>query len=158
MKKQTKEIINILKSKNQTISFAESCTGGRIVAEFTAIAGVSSVFNGSCVTYSNDIKHLWLGVSQELLDSFGAVSHECVASMLTGIAKKSRSDYAIAVSGIAGPDGGTVSKPVGTVYIGILTPEDAIVQKFRFDGDREAVQNQAKEAAITLLREILTKC
>jgi len=158
MKKQTKEIINILKSNNKTISFAESCTGGRIAAEFTGIAGVSSVFTGSCVTYSNDIKHLWLGVSQELLDGFGAVSSECVESMLTGIAKKSRSDYAIAVSGIAGPDGGTVSKPVGTTYIGILTPEGTIVQKFIFDGDREAVQNQAKEAAITLLKEILTKC
>jgi len=158
MKKQTEEIINILKSNNQTISFAESCTGGRIAAEFTAIAGVSSVFNGSCVTYSNEIKHLWLGVSQELLDGVGAVSSECIESMLAGIAKKSRSDYAIAVSGIAGPDGGTVSKPVGTVYIGILTPEDTIVQKFRFDGDREAVQNQAKEAAITLLKKFLTKC
>ncbi len=157
MKTKLIKIIQTLEDNNQTISFAESCTGGRIAAAFTAISGVSSVFNGSCVTYSNDIKHLWLGVSSEVLDDFGAVSSECVEDMLKGISQKAQSDYAIAVSGIAGPDGGTESKPVGTVYIGILTIQDIIVKKYLFNGDREAIQRLATDTAISLLEKNLIK-
>lgn len=149
------QIITHLKENHQTISFAESCTGGRIASAFTAISGASSVFNGSCVTYSNEIKHLWLGVEESILQNFGAVSRECVSQMLHGILKMAQSDYAIAVSGIAGPLGGTETKPVGTVYIGILTPFDKEIFKSHFEGNREEIQQQATDFAIEKLAQKL---
>ena len=149
------KIITHLTQKNQTISFAESCTGGRIAAAFTAISGASAVLNGSCVTYSNDIKHQWLGVEEQTLVEFGAVSKECVEEMLKGIQQMAGCDYAIAVSGIAGPTGGTKLKPVGTVYIGILTPMEKIVERFYFDGTRKEVQEKATKRAIKFLLEKL---
>ena len=153
---QVVKIVDILKSKNQTISFAESCTGGLVASAFTSIAGVSSVFNGSMVTYSNEIKNQWLGVDNNILENFGAVSCECVEEMLKGIKSKSKSDYAIAISGIAGPTGGSEFKPVGTVYIGVITPNDIIVEKFLFDGDRENIQKMARNMAISMIyKEII---
>jgi len=116
------KIIQKLTEQKQTVSFAESCTGGRIAAAFTAISGASEILDGSVVSYSNDIKHTWLGVEKEVLEKFGAVSSQCVSQMLEGIKNLSGADYAIAVSGIAGPTGGTELKPVGTVYIGLQTP------------------------------------
>jgi len=157
MKLQLINIIQILKENRETISMAESCTGGRIATAFTSIAGVSTVFNGSCVTYSNEIKHLWLGVEEKTLEKYGAVSRECIAEMLQGIKKKANSDYAIAVSGIAGPDGGTPEKPVGTVYIGMITPSETIIERYQFEGDREAVQKAATTASITLFEKNLKK-
>ena len=154
-KQNTIEIINTLKKKNQTITFAESCTGGRIAAEFTAISGASSVLMGSAVTYANEIKSAWLGVKEETLIAHGAVSKECVEEMLAGILKMASADYAIAVSGIAGPTGGTEEKPVGTVYIGIRNAKESIVQLHLFKGDREEVQEQAKNTAIALLKNNL---
>ena len=160
MKKSTKKqntmnIIDRLKDKNQTVSFAESCTGGRIASEFTAISGASAVFGGSCVTYSNEIKSKWLGVSEETLSRYGAVSKECVDEMLRGIAKLANSDYAIAVSGVAGPTGGTKEKPIGTVYIGILNQNSTIIEKRLFKGNRDSIQNQATSSSIELLKKNL---
>ncbi|MCO4845888.1 MAG: CinA family protein [Sulfurovum sp.] len=149
------KIIQKLTKEEQTISFAESCTGGRIAAAFTAISGASNVLHGSCVTYSNDIKHLWLGVDNEVLEKFGAVSKPCVVQMLEGIQKMAASDYAIAVSGIAGPTGGTELKPVGTVYIGVQTPFVQEVFHCNFNGPREAVQEQSTVFAIEKLAEVL---
>ncbi len=148
-------IVAILKKDNHTISFAESCTGGRLASAFTAISGVSSIFNGSCVTYSNEIKHLWLGVDDEVLQRYGAVSEECVSQMLEGIVQLSKSDYAIAISGIAGPNGGSELKPVGTVYIGLTTPKTKEVFNCIFDGDREQIQQKATEFAIEKLANLL---
>jgi len=142
------KIIDILSSNGQTVSFAESCTGGRIAKEFTSVAGVSAILNGSCITYSNSIKSLWLGVKEETLRDFGAVSSECVYEMLDGIKQMASSDYAVAVSGIAGPDGATEFKPVGTVYIGVLTPKGSIVNLYNFTGDRDEVQKEATRVAI----------
>lgn len=149
------KIILKLTEQKQTLSFAESCTGGRIAAAFTTISGASAVLNGSCVTYSNEIKHLWLGVEREVLEEHGAVSSQCVSQMLEGIQKFARSDYAIAVSGIAGPTGGTHLKPVGTVYIGLKTPFSQEVFHCNFSGPRVAVQEQATVFAIEKLGEIL---
>ena len=149
------KIIQKLIEQKQTISFAESCTGGRIVAAFTAVSGASSVLNGSVVTYSNDIKHDWLGVEREVLENFGAVSSQCVSQMLEGIQKFADADYALAVSGIAGPSGGTVEKPVGTVYIGILTPTHQEIFHCLFKGDRESIQEQSTAFAIGKLKEFL---
>ena len=154
-KQNSIEIINTLKAKNQTITFAESCTGGRIASAFTAISGASSVLMGSAVTYANEIKSKWLGVKEQTLIEHGAVSSQCVHEMLSGILKMASADYAIAVSGIAGPSGGTAQKPVGTVYIGIETPKEKIVQLHLFKGDREEVQAQATDTAIELLKNNL---
>ena len=156
IKQTTIEIIEHLRAKNQTITFAESCTGGRIAAAFTAISGASNVLNGSCVTYSNEIKSKWLGVSEKTLTEHGAVSKECVEEMLKGILGMTNADYAIAVSGIAGPTGGTEKKPVGTVYIGIESKEGiATVQHYLFQGDRQTIQDQATKTAIMLLKKNL---
>ena len=149
------KIIQKLIEENQTITFAESCTGGRIAAAFTAIPGASAILNGSCVTYSNEIKHLWLGVEREVLEQHGAVSTQCVSQMLDGIQKLAKADYAIAVSGIAGPTGGSELKPVGTVYIGLKTPSSEEIFHCNFSGSREAVQEQATVFALEKLREIL---
>ena len=154
-KQNTIDIINRLKKRNQTITFAESCTGGRIAAEFTAISGASSVLMGSAVTYANEIKSEWLGVKEQTLIDHGAVSSQCVEEMLTGILAMASADHAIAVSGIAGPTGGTEEKPVGTVYLGIKNKEKSIVQLHLFKGNREEVQSQATDTAIALLKNNL---
>ncbi len=155
MKNIVKEIILELSKRGETISFAESCTGGRIAVEFTSISGASSVLNGSCVTYSNDIKHKWLGVSSKVLEEHGAVSKECVYEMLDGIKSMANSNYALAVSGIAGPTGGTTIKPVGTVFIGILTPTNKTIYCCHFTGGREDIQIQSTIYAIEKLRKYL---
>ena len=152
------KIIIELASQNKTISFAESCTGGRLAAAFTSINGASAVFYGSVVSYSNEIKEAWLGVRKETLKKHGAVSSQCVDEMLQGIVNMTttiKSDYAIAISGIAGPTGGTKDKPVGTVYIGLLTPSKQEVFECLFHGEREEVQEQSTAFAIKKLEEVL---
>jgi len=149
------KIVSKLKEEKKTISFAESCTGGRVASAFTSISGVSSVFNGSCVTYSNEIKEQWLGVEAEILEKYGAVSKECVNQMLQGIIKFAQSDYAIAISGIAGSGGGTKEKPVGTVYIGVKTPLKQEIFHCFFKGDRVSIQDQSTHFAIEKLGKFL---
>ncbi|BAF72744.1 CinA family protein [Sulfurovum sp. NBC37-1] len=157
IRKKTEQIIHTLTEKKQTITFAESCTGGRIAAEFTAVSGASNVLYGSAVTYSNEIKHQWLGVDNDVLEKFGAVSRECVSQMLDGIIKMANADYAIAISGIAGPTGDTELKPVGTVYIGIETPFGSEVYHCHFHGNREQVQEQSVVFAIEKLGDTINK-
>jgi len=149
------KIIDDLKCRKETISFAESCTGGQIVAEFTSIPGASSILNGSCITYSNEIKHRWLNVDNDILNKYGAVSQECVSQMLDGIQKMAHCDYAVAVSGVAGPTGGTKLKPVGTVYIGILTPLYKEIYPCFFRGTREEIQRKSTVYSIGKLAKIL---
>ena len=153
--KNIEKIIQKLTEQKQTVSFAESCTGGRIAAAFTAISGASEILDGSVVSYSNDIKHTWLGVEKEVLENFGAVSSQCVSQMLEGIKNLSGADYTLAVSGIAGPTGGTELKPVGTVYIGLQTPFSQEVFQCFFHGDRVAIQEQSTAFAIEKLEEVL---
>ena len=153
--KNIEKIIQKLTEEKQTVSFAESCTGGRIAAAFTAVSGASAILDGSVVSYSNDIKHTWLGVEKEVLENFGAVSSQCVTQMLEGIKNLSGADYTLAVSGIAGPTGGTDLKPVGTVYIGLQTPFSQEVFQCFFHGDREAIQEQSTTFAIEKLEEYL---
>ncbi len=157
MKKELEEIVNILKNKNETITMAESCTGGRVAAAFTSIAGVSSVFDGAVVTYANEIKEEWLGVSREILSEHGAVSKECVDQMLSGAIKMSHANHSIAISGVAGPDGGTPDKPVGTVYIGVLVNGVKTIQKYHFEGDREDIQDSATKKSIELFLKKIKK-
>jgi nicotinamide-nucleotide amidase len=151
----TTRIIKKLTENRQSVTCAESCTGGRIAAAITSVSGASAVFHGSVVTYSNEIKHLWLGVDEEILNTYGAVSRQCVEQMLTGVIHLAGADYAIAVSGIAGPTGGTPEKPVGTVYIGIQTPFSQEVFQCFFHGSREQIQNQSVAFALEKLAELL---
>ncbi len=154
---QTQSIIEALAKQGETVTFAESCTGGQLAAAFTAVSGASAVFNGSVVSYANTIKERWLGVRASTLERYGAVSRECVAEMLTGITAIAEADYAVAISGIAGPTGGTPQKPVGTVYIGIRTPQRSAVYHNVFEGNRASVQHQSVIFAVEKLFEMLKK-
>jgi len=144
-------LIKYLSAKGKKISFAESCTGGLLTSKITAIRGASEVFEGAMITYSNRIKHKWLGVKEETLEKYGAVSKECVKEMLKGIKEQTNSNISVAISGIAGPDGGTKDKPVGTVYIGIMNEDKIKVKKFNFNGDRGFIQEQAARSAIEMI-------
>jgi len=147
-------IVNRLIEINKTISTAESCTGGLIASELTKHSGVSSIYHGSIVSYSNDIKHKLLGVKEKTLEKYGAVSKECVDEMLSGIERNFDSDFSIAVSGIAGPSGGTLNKPVGTVIIGVKNrANEVIIKKLHLKGDRRYIQQSSKYWALKLLVE-----
>ncbi len=150
-----KKVIDILSSRGHSLTFAESCTGGLIVSTFTAVAGVSSILNGAVVSYSNEIKSKWLGVKEETLIKYGAVSKDTVNEMLDGVIKLSNADGAIAVSGIAGPDGGTKEKPIGTVFIGVKYLDRVIIKRFNFIGSRVEIQREATTTAIELFIKIL---
>ena len=143
---------NLLRTSKQTITVAESCTGGLIASMITKISGSSDIFNGSIVTYSNKIKNQELNVKNETLEKYGAVSCEVVNEMLAGVIVKFDANFAIAISGIAGPTGATRNKPVGTIVIGISDQKaHKIVDIYTFNGSREEIQIQA---AKTSLKEI----
>jgi nicotinamide-nucleotide amidase len=127
---------------NAKVTVAESCTGGGIAEAITAVAGSSQWFEYGFISYANRAKVQLLDVEQSLLDTYGAVSEQVVEQMATGALRTSNSDYAIAVSGVAGPDGGTVEKPVGTVWICWITPSTTRVEKYQLQGDRQAVRQQ----------------
>ncbi|WP_024789107.1 MULTISPECIES: CinA family protein [unclassified Lebetimonas] len=141
-------IVNNLPPKK--ITFAESCTGGLIASTLTKISGSSNCFDGSVVTYANRIKHEWLGVEELTLEKYGAVSEQTVKEMLLGALEISKADYALAVSGIAGPTGGTPQKPVGTVYIGVANKKELKVELLHLKGDRNYNQYLAMMNAIRL--------
>lgn len=147
-----KHIIQQLDINGKKITAAESCTGGLISSIITKQAGASNVFDGGLVSYANSIKELWLGVNQEILQTFGAVSQPCVESMLEGALLASKADFALATSGIAGPDGGTNEKPVGTVFIGVKSKNaKAKVERFLLKGDRQYIQMQSALYAFKML-------
>ena len=142
-----------LKNKHVTIATAESCTGGLLGAIFTQEAGSSEFYLGGVVSYSNSVKREILGVSEESLIKFGAVSEEVAKEMAEGIRSKIGSDLAISTTGIAGPGGGSDQKPVGLVYIGIATPEGVHAKKFQFYGERESVRQLTVQAALNGVRQ-----
>ena len=150
-----KSLITKLIEKNISITTAESCTGGLIASEITKYAGVSSIYPGSVVSYSNEIKMKLLKVKEQTLKEFGAVSKECVLEMLDGVGELMGADIAVAVSGIAGPDGGTKDKPVGLVFIGVKFKDNSLVEKHVFDGDRNEVQQKAKNRAFELVEKLI---
>lgn len=127
-------------AKGKMLVLAESCTGGRIASRLTMLAGASRYFLGSLVVYSNELKRKMLGVSEQTLETFGAVSREVVEEMVAGLMEVADGDYGIAVTGIAGPDGGTIDKPVGTVWCAIMKRgEDPLVWKYQGSGSREQI-------------------
>jgi nicotinamide-nucleotide amidase len=138
-----------LLAKNWTISCAESCTGGGIGYAITAISGSSSWFKQGIISYSNEAKQQLLGVSAQTLDNFGAVSLETVKEMAQGAAKMAQAQVAISVSGIAGPDGGTKQKPVGTVCFGFYVDGQTTCVQQLFKGDRQQVRLKSIEFALS---------
>jgi nicotinamide-nucleotide amidase len=146
------ELQDILRKNNQTITCAESCTGGLIASKITEISGSSSIFRGSVVTYCNEVKEQELNVAKQTMIDNGVVSIPVVKEMLDGVLKKFDATYAIAVSGVAGPTGGTEAKPVGTVVVGIKDKNGyENVEKYHFDGDRKEVQESACNLALKLI-------
>jgi len=150
-------IVKRLSSVKKSITFAESCTGGLLATELIKEPGASNIFNGSLVTYSNSLKAEWLGVEKEVLKKYGAVSKQCVEQMLIGAQEITKADYALAVSGIAGPGGETAQKPVGTVFIGARNHKQSIVEELHFKGDRQYIQQQSMFYAYKLLFQIGSK-
>jgi nicotinamide-nucleotide amidase len=139
-----------------TLATAESCTGGLVAARLTDVAGSSDVFLGSVVAYSNDVKARRLGVPPEVLERYGAVSEETAAAMAQGARKELGADVALAVTGVAGPDGGTAEKPVGLVYLHAEAPSGGSQRRVVLPGDREAVRARATTLALHVLRGLLS--
>lgn len=146
---------NLLKEGNYTLSTAESCTGGAIGAAIVSVPGSSAYFQGGFLTYSNELKHQELGVSQQLFETVGAVSEEVVIAMAKGCQQRLKTDFTIAVSGIAGPDGGTDEKPVGTVWVAIATPNEIVTKKLLLSDNRERIISRTVLTALNLLRTTL---
>ena len=150
-----KAILDLMKANNMSLSTAESCTGGYISHLLTKHAGSSAVFAGGAVVYSYDLKESVLGVKHETLANYGAVSEQTVTEMAAGAIKHFKTDYAIAVSGIAGPDGGMPGKPVGTVWIAVANKTKVVAKLFNFGNERLQNIERSATAAFTLLLKLL---
>lgn len=144
-------IIERLQKHNKKLSFAESCSGGLLAYYFTSQSGASAVFEGSLITYDNILKANWLAVDDESLEAYGAVSAEVVNQMSEGSMNVSYADYALSISGVAGPTGGTDAKPVGTVYISARSKTSVHTERFHFQGDRNYIQEQSVLMAVKML-------
>lgn len=147
----------LLTMDGKTLATAESCTAGGLGARLTSVPGSSGYFLGGVVAYSDELKRRLLGVRAGTLRRFGAVSKEVASEMAAGVRGRARSDYALAVTGIAGPGGGGPEKPVGLVYVGMARERGVAVRQYRFAGDREAVRQRAAQAALELLRRALLR-
>jgi nicotinamide-nucleotide amidase len=148
METLVKEIAAALLARKQTLATAESCTGGLVSAALTGLAGSSAWYLGGIVAYSNSLKTRLLGVPPDLLAAHGAVSPETATAMAAGARQKTGADFAIAVTGIAGPGGGTAEKPVGLVYMAIAGPAGIHAFEHRFAGPRAEIRAAATEAAL----------
>lgn len=163
-------LIQALLSRKQTLSFAESCTGGMLSAKITEHPGVSAIFKGSVVSYANEAKVEFLGVGHDSLSQEGAVSEIVARQMAQGVRRRFHTDWGVSITGVAGPSGGTAEKPVGTVWIAVAGPqlvtavqkvstqeahkdlaEFVEARKCFFKGDRKQIQIQSAEAAVDLL-------
>ena len=150
-------VVKAFAAARQTIAVAESCTGGLIAHRITNVSGSSKVFLNSWVTYSNESKMRWLGVREETLKKFGAVSKEVAHEMAKGARERSGADFALSTTGIAGPSGGTPEKPVGLVYIGLVTPTRTEVHRHMLLFDRETFKFFASQNALDMLRRELLR-
>ena len=144
-----------LKERKLTLSVAESCTGGLMASRITDIPGSSQYFRGGIIAYQNDVKESILGVPPEVISEYGVISEETVRAMATGCQRLFASDIAVAITGLAGPGGGTAETPVGLVYIGVATSTGVVAHRFQWSGDRIQNKKSAVHAAITLIREAL---
>jgi nicotinamide-nucleotide amidase len=150
-------VLELCRSRGWTLATAESCTGGLVAARLTSVPGSSDVFLGSVVAYANEVKERELGVDAETLTRFGAVSAEVAAAMAEGARTRLHADVAVAVTGVAGPGGGTPEKPVGLVHVHAETPESSHGIEFTYGQDRDSIRRRATVAALHLLRRLLTQ-
>lgn len=148
-------IRDFMQERELLLATAESCTGGNIARLITSLPGSSSMFEGGAVTYSNAMKQALLGVNPETLEQHGAVSEETVREMAVGAKTNFRTDYAIAVSGIAGPEGGTPEKPVGLVWIAVAGKDQVVARKHLFGQDRAINIERSSAAALWMLWQLL---
>lgn len=148
-------VAEMLTKQNETLSVAESCTGGALSARFTAMAGASNYFLGSVVSYRNDVKINVLGVKTETIKVHGAVSEQVACEMAEGVRRLTGSTYSIATTGVAGPDGGTAEKPVGTVWMAVATPNGTVASCKLFTKLREQNIEYSSVRAISILRDLL---
>ncbi|MBP5320759.1 MAG: CinA family protein [Kiritimatiellae bacterium] len=155
IRKRAERVITRATEKGWWLTCAESCTGGLVAAELTAIPGASAAFLGGVVSYDNRIKEGVLGVAQETLARFGAVSSECAAEMAAGVRRLMKADCAVSITGIAGPGGGTPEKPVGLVHFGLASPAGTRTACCHFTGDRAAIRRQAVAFALGELENAL---
>ena len=145
----------LLLQRGLCLAVAESCTGGLVGHRITNVAGSSNYFIGGIISYANEVKVRMLGVRGETLEKYGAVSRETVLEMAGGVRNLLAADFGLAVSGIAGPGGGTADKPVGTVWIGLSTPDKELAWSYRLQGDRIQIKEQAAGRALGHLVEYL---
>jgi nicotinamide-nucleotide amidase len=148
-------VLALLAARGLRLATAESCTGGMVAARLTAVAGASRAFVGGIVAYANEVKEGELGVPAELLERHGAVSPEAARAMAQGARRQLGADVAVAVTGIAGPDGGTPEKPVGLVYLHVEGPDGGIGREFSFPGDRGSIRARSTVGALHLVRRFL---
>ncbi|MDK3009351.1 nicotinamide-nucleotide amidase [Providencia rettgeri] len=151
-----------LTEQGKTVTAAESCTGGWVAKVLTDIAGSSAYFQRGFVTYSNEAKHQMIGVKEESLQQYGAVSQQVVAEMALGALREARADFAVSISGIAGPDGGSIEKPVGTVWFGFAKKQadktiTVTTQHCVFQGDRNQVRLQSTGYVLETLLKLLNE-
>ena len=151
------EVTQQLAQRGETITCAESCTGGLLAAALTRLPGSSAWFETGFVTYSNHAKQQLLNVNATTLSHYGAVSEETVREMALGALIATKADYAISISGIAGPDGGSEDKPVGTVWFSLATKQRIWAKEQHFEGDREAIRTQAVRFALMLMKKYLER-
>jgi nicotinamide-nucleotide amidase len=150
-------VLAACRGRGLTLAAAESCTGGLVAARVTSVPGSSDVFRGGVVAYADDLKRGELGVPAELLERHGAVSAEVAAAMAAGARERLGADVAVAVTGVAGPGGGTQEKPVGLVFLHAETPDGGSGRELRLPGDRDAVRGRATAAALHLVRTLLAQ-
>lgn len=150
-------VANLLRKQNLTVCTAESCTGGTISKMLTSVPGASNYFPGGVVTYSYESKMRELGVSKQTLETLGAVSEETVIEMAEGAKSKFGTDFSVSVSGIAGPDGGTLDKPVGTVWMAVSGPHGTVARKHLFGDNRERNIERSALTALNMLRKEILK-
>ena len=145
------KLVELYKSSGKTCATAESCTGGGIGAAITSVAGSSEVFLGGVISYANEVKRDILGVAAQVLDKYGAVSSETAAQMAEGARRLTKADVTVAVTGIAGPGGGSAEKPVGLVWFGLATADGVRTEKAIFPGDRGQVRSATVTHALGML-------
>lgn len=151
----TNDVAQILRERGLTITCAESCTGGMLMHELTNLPGSSSFFLGGIVAYSNSVKHVLLGVQENTLQVFGAVSEQVAAAMARGVRASVGANIAVSVTGIAGPGGGTEEKPVGLTYIAVSTANMSIARRYIWNGSRQENKTSSVKAALELVLEQL---
>ena len=149
------EVGKLLREKNLTIACAESCTGGFLTSRLTDVAGSSAYVQGSIVSYSNAVKNSVLKVKAETLQEFGAVSEQTARQMSENVRELFKTNIGVGVTGIAGPDGGSAEKPVGTVYISVSNADKTEVKRFNFSGTRAEIKNQSCDAALSMIKNLL---